>query len=170
MCTNQFGTESTRKKQQRTVGCSRLFTQLSRRNRYTSSTILKQHSPRDFLHNCGGDTTTIRGTLHTTNKSRVRPLQYRSNSVNDHPLAYYESTHHCGYHKSSCSHTTAVFVAVLLLLPTSFSTDRQQLMLYLRGTSLVVSMCHSRSDAQPTCRDHPTHVCTKLNIIIFCVE
>ena len=59
VCTNQFGTESTRKKQQCTVSCSRLFTQLSRRNRYTSSTILKQHSPRDFLHNCGGDTTTI---------------------------------------------------------------------------------------------------------------
>ena len=71
VCTNQFGTESTRKKQQYTVGCSRLFTQLSHRNRYTSSTILKQHSPRDFLHNCGGDTTTIWGTLHTTNKSRV---------------------------------------------------------------------------------------------------
>ncbi|KAK2185632.1 hypothetical protein NP493_229g02045 [Ridgeia piscesae] len=59
VCTNQFGTESTRKKQRCTVGCSRLFTQLSRRNRYTSSTILKQHSPHDFLHNCGGDTTTI---------------------------------------------------------------------------------------------------------------
>ena len=82
-------------------------------------------------------------------------------------LAYYVSTHHCGYHKSSGSHTTAVFVAVLLLLPTSSSTDRQQLILYLRGTSLVVSMCHSRSDAQPTCRDHPIHVCTKLNIINF---
>ena len=166
VCTNQFGTEGTRMKQQCTVSCSRLFTQLSRRNHYTSWTILKQHSPHDFLHNCGGDTTTIWGTLHTTNKSRVRPLQYRSDSVNDHPLAYYVSTHHCGYHKSSGSHTTAVFVAVLLLLPTSSSTDRQQLMLYLRGTSLVVSTCHSRSDVQPTCRDHPIHVCTKLNVII----
>ena len=120
---------STRKKQRCTVGYSRLFTQLSHRNRYTSSTILKQHSPRDFLHNCRGDTTTIRGTLHTTNKSRVRPLQYRSDSVNNHPLAYYVSTHHCGYHKSSGSHTTAVFVTVLLLLPKSSSTDRQQLMM-----------------------------------------
>ena len=99
----------------------------------------------------------------------MRPLQYRSDSVNDHPLVYYVSTHHCGYHKSSGSHTTAVFVAVLLLLPTSSSTDRQQLVLYLRGTSLVVSTCHSRSDVQPTCRDHPIHVCTKLNIINFCV-
>ena len=171
VCTNQFGTESTRKKQRCTVGCSRLFTQLSHRNCYTSSTILKQHSPRDFLHNCRGDTTTIRGTLHTTNKSRVRPLQYRSDSVNNHPLAYYISTHHCGYHKSSGSHTTAVFVTVLLLLPKSSSTDRQQLMmLYLRGTSLVVSTCHSRSDAQPTCRDHPIHVCTTLNITNVCVE
>jgi hypothetical protein len=70
------------------------------------------------------------------------PLQYRSDSVNNHPLAYYVSTHHCGYHKSSGSHTTAVFVTVLLLLPTSSSTDRQQLMLYLRGTSLVVSSLH----------------------------
>ena len=150
VCTNQFGTESTRKKQRCTVGCSRLFTQLSHRNRYTSSTILKQHSPHDFLHNCRGDTTTIWGTLHTTNKSRVRPLQYRSDSVNNH-------------------HTTAVFVTVLLLLPTSSRTDRQQLMLYLRGTSLVVSTCHSRSDAQPTCRDHPIHVCTKLIINLFVV-
>ena len=59
VCTNKFGTESTRKKQRCTVGCSRLFTQLSRHNRYASSTILKQNSPQDFLHNCGEDTTTI---------------------------------------------------------------------------------------------------------------
>jgi len=59
VCTNQLGTEGTRTKQQCTDGCNRLFTQLSRRNRYSSSTILKQHSPRDFLHNCGGDITTI---------------------------------------------------------------------------------------------------------------